>query len=280
VFSLGVVLLELASGRRVYKRDSQAATLMAILSEAAPKLTALRPGAPAELEAICARALAKGRRDRYQTAAEMRRALLAFLRKRSDEDLSESLAKLMREAFPDRIAQKADLLRRVREGSQVDAMPAAEVDIQVEIPAVEQPTLATGLSQSVATAGHVRSRRDRRRVFTIGGLVAATAMVTAAIATSGWWRPATSAPAAGASSVVRADEPPPIADTAGPSPSETPSPPPTPGLPAATESVQAAVGTGAATAPSSGSARPSRRSKPGSSKPPSSPTPKPSPTLW
>jgi eukaryotic-like serine/threonine-protein kinase len=179
VFSLGVVLLELASGRRVYKRENQAATLVAIMSEPAPKLSVLRPGAPAELEEICIKALSKHRRDRFQTAADMRRALLAFARRRSDVDPGESLAKRMHEAFAERIAEKADLLQRVREGSEVAKLPAAEVDQQVEIPAAELATVGTDLSQSMLRLTRV-GHRDFRWARGLAVLAIAIVSVLAA----------------------------------------------------------------------------------------------------
>ncbi len=72
LFSLGVVLYEMASGRRPFKGETDLATLAAILERAAPPIG----GAHAALDPILARALAKQPSARYQRADE----LLADLR--------------------------------------------------------------------------------------------------------------------------------------------------------------------------------------------------------
>jgi serine/threonine-protein kinase len=185
VFALGVVLFELASGRRAYKRGSPAETMLAVLADPVPKIADFRPDVPSRLEEICSRALAKSRTDRYQTAAEMRRELVAFSRKRTDEDLAELCGNLMRDLFGDRISEKVDMLRRVRQGSDFETLPAAEVDIHVELPtAAEHATSAsTMLSQSIPLRAALMGRGQRRRLVPIAGLVAA--MVLGA-GTVGW----------------------------------------------------------------------------------------------
>ncbi|MBI1792212.1 MAG: protein kinase, partial [Acidobacteria bacterium] len=69
VFSLGVVIYEMLSGRRPFQGDSQLSTLMAILRETPP------PVEDAELNRIVRRALEKDREARYSSGAEMARAL-------------------------------------------------------------------------------------------------------------------------------------------------------------------------------------------------------------
>jgi serine/threonine-protein kinase len=161
IFGLGILLLEVASGRRAFKRSSHAATMTAILSEPAPKLTALRPDAPAELDAICARALSKEPEDRFQTAAEMRRELLAFIRKRTQEDTAEKLGALMRNLFPDRIARKTEMLQRVRQGAELAEIPQAEVDIEIDLPTAVDPR--TSFSQSISKHPLTPQPAPRRR---------------------------------------------------------------------------------------------------------------------
>jgi serine/threonine protein kinase len=75
VFSLGVVLWEMLTGRRPFRGDSPVETLSAILREDPPPDPAL-DGLPSELERILRRTLQKRREDRYDSAA----ALAAELR--------------------------------------------------------------------------------------------------------------------------------------------------------------------------------------------------------
>jgi serine/threonine-protein kinase len=190
VFALGVVLFELATGRRLFRRDNQAATMMAVLTDPVPPLSSFRPGAPEELEAVCARALAKDRRDRYATAAEMRRDLLACARKTSDDDLPEALGARMRVLFSDRIAEKAEMLSRVRQGTAVGDMPAAEVDVNVELGTVcdrADPSSPEGVLQPQKT--------NRRRLLGGLALVALSLGMVGALAT---WRASRATPTQGA----------------------------------------------------------------------------------
>src|SRR5712692_2208797 len=71
IFSFGAVLYEMVTGRRPFSADSAAATFSAILTRAALPLARYSPEAPAELERIVAKALAKDREERYQTARDL-----------------------------------------------------------------------------------------------------------------------------------------------------------------------------------------------------------------
>ncbi len=70
VFSFGLVLFEMLTGRPAFARNSLAETLSAILNEPPPGL-ALDAEAPAELQRILRKTLAKQARDRYQSTADL-----------------------------------------------------------------------------------------------------------------------------------------------------------------------------------------------------------------
>ncbi|MDQ6626175.1 MAG: protein kinase [Verrucomicrobiota bacterium] len=72
IFSLGVVLYELATGRRLFEGQSEAATYDRILHHNPPVMRDLHPGLPDELDVVVRRALEKDPERRYQTAAELR----------------------------------------------------------------------------------------------------------------------------------------------------------------------------------------------------------------
>lgn len=78
IFSVGVVLYELLSGRKPFDGDSVAATMYKILQELPEPLQNIDPGLPYELVAIVERALAKPRDERYQHMAEMLRDLAVY----------------------------------------------------------------------------------------------------------------------------------------------------------------------------------------------------------
>jgi len=89
VFSLGVVLYELLSGRHPFRRSSATATLQAILGEEPEDLTRATPGVPAAVSAAVQRCLSKPREGRYASAHELAVALEALLGAPSGERVAE-----------------------------------------------------------------------------------------------------------------------------------------------------------------------------------------------
>jgi serine/threonine-protein kinase len=75
LFSLGVVIYEMATGRLPFAGASPADTVTNVLDKDPVPLTTLSPERPAELWHIVKRLLAKRAADRYQSASELRDAL-------------------------------------------------------------------------------------------------------------------------------------------------------------------------------------------------------------
>ena len=163
LFSLGIVLYELSTGRRLFKRNGIARTVEAICREPVTPPSRLVADYPPALERIVLRALAKDPDERFATGADLRRALLEVARELAPAD--ELLASTMSELFADRVAEKNELLRRVDAGDAVSEVPAGDADTAVEVPVA--PTVRTtpgwrkvvaaslGLAVVVAAAGLV-----------------------------------------------------------------------------------------------------------------------------
>ena len=90
VYSLGCVLYQALTSALPYDRDSDVAKMYAHLNDEPPAVTAKRPDAPAGLDAVVARAMAKEPKDRYQTAGELGRAALAALQGETPQPPRES----------------------------------------------------------------------------------------------------------------------------------------------------------------------------------------------
>ena len=82
LFSLGVVLYEMATGQRPFAGDTNLSILSSILKDTPKSVTEINPAIPPELGRIIRRALAKDPERRYQTAKDLRNDL---------EDLKASL---------------------------------------------------------------------------------------------------------------------------------------------------------------------------------------------
>jgi len=78
LFSFGLVLYEMATGKRAFKGDTGHALHDAILKHALTPARQLNSKLPAKLEQIISRALEKDREARYQSAAEIRAELVAL----------------------------------------------------------------------------------------------------------------------------------------------------------------------------------------------------------
>lgn len=79
IFSLGVVLFEALTGKSLYRRSNEAATMHAIVVEEVPSLIERMPSAPRELDAIVRTSLQKEPAARFPTAAAMRDVLAHFV---------------------------------------------------------------------------------------------------------------------------------------------------------------------------------------------------------
>jgi serine/threonine protein kinase/Tfp pilus assembly protein PilF len=79
LFSLGLVLYQMAAGRRAFEGDTEEAIHDAILVVTPEPARAYNPAVPEGLDRVLARALEKDRTRRYQSAAELREDLLGLL---------------------------------------------------------------------------------------------------------------------------------------------------------------------------------------------------------
>ncbi|XXX82294.1 serine/threonine-protein kinase [Sorangium sp. So ce134] len=128
LFAVGVILFELLTGRRLFHRKDDGATMCAVLSGEVPAIAPLRPACPALLEEAVRRSLARDPDDRFEAAAQMEEALaevLASLRRApgggdepssSDRGLlaGQEIAALAREVASGRDRHRSLLVRGCR----------------------------------------------------------------------------------------------------------------------------------------------------------------------
>jgi serine/threonine protein kinase/tetratricopeptide (TPR) repeat protein len=92
LFSFGVVLYEMATGKKPFIGNNVIMTLDAVLHSKPPSPLTLNPTLPKEIEGVVGKAMEKDRSKRYQSAAEMK-ADLQRLKKETESGLSRTGAR-------------------------------------------------------------------------------------------------------------------------------------------------------------------------------------------
>jgi serine/threonine protein kinase len=208
VFSTGVMLWEALTGRKLREGQNDQQMLWALASADLPCASSVKPWVPPELDAICARAMAWDREQRYPSAGELQHEIEHYLAVTgtavSSRDVGLCVSELFRE---DRVTINAMIeqhLSRSRGGPE--ALPVLDVSARGFTPSYERvssaerrssaPFAVPQLSQvidgpssqyeSSVPASHSRSREIapvaprtlRHRVPIIAGVAAAVVIAS------------------------------------------------------------------------------------------------------
>jgi serine/threonine-protein kinase len=111
VFALGVVLWELATGRRLFLGAGELETLNLVQCCRVPRPSRVAQGVPAGLESIVMKALAKDPRRRFQSGRELSRALQRFVMQSGACVGYEELGAHIRRVLSHRVRARKALLR-------------------------------------------------------------------------------------------------------------------------------------------------------------------------
>ncbi len=120
IFALGIVLWEITTGKRLFQREHEAATMCAVLQDPIPSPASVRANYPAALAEIVLRALDRDPEQRYQTAAEFARELDRFVVTTGQPAGAEEVATLMHAQFAKKIAARDKLLNESSPGVPTD----------------------------------------------------------------------------------------------------------------------------------------------------------------
>ncbi len=111
VFSLGIILWECLTGRRLFKGESETATLRKIREDEIPPPSRVNPQVAPELDRIALRALERDLSRRYQTAQEMADDLRDYLLPATPDRLKVELAQFMQDLFAEELVEERGRLQ-------------------------------------------------------------------------------------------------------------------------------------------------------------------------
>ncbi|HET7440296.1 MAG TPA: protein kinase [Terriglobales bacterium] len=94
IFSFGVVLYEMATGKKPFTGTNIVTTLDAVMNKKPASPLALNPNLPVELENIIGRAMEKNREKRYHNAADMRADLQRLKRETESAGVTKSALRI------------------------------------------------------------------------------------------------------------------------------------------------------------------------------------------
>jgi eukaryotic-like serine/threonine-protein kinase len=142
VFAAGIVLWEGLSLRRLFRGDGEAEVLTKILNQPIPSLRSVAPTVPAALDAVCMRALARDRDERYGSAAEFAEALEKAARSLRILASPRDVAACLDTVMGDEIRERRELVRNwimARPDSGITTMPASIPAALESVTRVEAP---------------------------------------------------------------------------------------------------------------------------------------------
>ncbi len=178
LWSLGVVLWECTVGQRLFRRDNDEATEEAILRDSIPGPRVYNAGYPRELEAIVMKALSRDREQRFQSAAELARALEQYLANSGETVGVDEVRAVMHEYFGDRM-QAREMQIRARTQDAFGAIPDDE--------ATHAPGPGTVRIDVAAPRLGRAAKREPSRALNVLGWMFTALLVAGMVGGAGYW---------------------------------------------------------------------------------------------
>jgi serine/threonine-protein kinase len=118
VFALGVIVHELLTGRRLFKRNSPYETYQAVIECAVETPSRINNQLDPALDAIVMKAVAKDKEQRYPTAEAFGDAMLGYLHHRGKGSGGNELSRFFEQHFTQEIEEHGERMRELIAGRQ------------------------------------------------------------------------------------------------------------------------------------------------------------------
>jgi eukaryotic-like serine/threonine-protein kinase len=131
VFALGIVLYELATHQRLFKRASDYLAARAILEEPIPRADEADPAIPAALADVIAKALARVPTERYADAKELARALDDAMRPHGGVATPDEIVTMLAEHHAEQLTAQRTRQARVVKSAVAKVEPESEKPLTI-----------------------------------------------------------------------------------------------------------------------------------------------------
>lgn len=123
VWSMGVVLWEAVTNRRLFKSNTNAATLMEVLTAQIPLVMDVAPNVPLTLGQVVENALQRKPENRYATARRMKEDIDGYFREIANPISREEIGAFVSEAFGDVRSQQARVVEECLADATASRLP-------------------------------------------------------------------------------------------------------------------------------------------------------------
>jgi serine/threonine-protein kinase len=151
IFSLGIVLFELLTTRRLFWRESEYKMFQAIAEEPIPDVRDFRADVPAPLAAVVKKALSRDRDGRFATAAEMGAAVAAAMAPLGGVAPAAAVAEHVLRRFDDQIRERRELVLTSVSPQHHPTVADGTADMGEHSHEIEAPTVAARIGAGIAS---------------------------------------------------------------------------------------------------------------------------------
>jgi phosphate/phosphite/phosphonate ABC transporter binding protein len=164
VFGMGIVVWEMLTGERLFKRDNEMDMMQAVLAGEIPSITQFNAEVPREIDDIVQRALRRDRDERWSSADEMRQKLSSVATEHGIDTSEDRVSQYVKETAGPQLQLRRKTLQNALERSltsferdgllHATGSESGSVDTEVDIPlalkmtrqAIEQSNSSSGSS--------------------------------------------------------------------------------------------------------------------------------------
>lgn len=165
IYSLGVTLFEMVSGRPPFDANSAMTLMMMHINDPIPNIKSLNPDVPDALVAVINKALEKDPNDRYQTAAQM----AAALRNALSAGSSSPQATMMEDAASMKQA-RGTTIEKPFAGTYVESTPIVPTKgtmIESSLPSSAPNSMSSSVSSSIYSTPVAPSAPQRKKSMAV-----------------------------------------------------------------------------------------------------------------